>query len=154
MLLKAAMPFNFSSPEYLNPHKRRKNLVSPVSRASPAHMNSPLERMKNFSVSANKIKMRKWGLCFQNEKLLKSGAKLSCSQSLKRLELEKHFWEDLNVLKAVLPNFFLICLYIGKTGGNSVTRLWQLYDWLKYCDSHIALPHLLRSHLLLSFLLF
>ena len=36
------MPFNFSSPEYLSPHKRRKNLVSPVSRASPAHMNSPL----------------------------------------------------------------------------------------------------------------
>ena len=44
MLLKAAMPFNFSSPEYLGPHKRRKNRVSPVSRASPAHMNSPYER--------------------------------------------------------------------------------------------------------------
>ena len=42
MLLKVAMPFNFSSPEYLSPHKRRKNGVSPVSRASPAHMNSPL----------------------------------------------------------------------------------------------------------------
>ena len=41
MLLKAAMPFNFSSPEYLSPHKRRKNWVSPVSRASPAHMKSP-----------------------------------------------------------------------------------------------------------------
>ena len=41
MLLKAAIPFNFSSPEYLIPHKRRKNRVSPVSRASPAHMNSP-----------------------------------------------------------------------------------------------------------------
>ena len=40
MLLKAAMPFNFSSPEYLSPHKRRKDRVSPVSRASPAHMNS------------------------------------------------------------------------------------------------------------------
>ena len=36
------MPFNFSSPEYLSHHKRRKNRVSPVSRASPAHMNSPL----------------------------------------------------------------------------------------------------------------
>ena len=36
------MPFNFSSPEYLSPHKRRKNWVSPVSRASPAYMNSPL----------------------------------------------------------------------------------------------------------------
>ena len=36
------MHFNFSSPEYLSPHKRRKNRVSPVSRASPAHMNSPL----------------------------------------------------------------------------------------------------------------
>ena len=45
MLLKAAMPFNFSSPEYLSSHKRRKNWVSPVSRASPAHMNSPLEGM-------------------------------------------------------------------------------------------------------------
>ena len=36
------MPFNFSSPEYLSPHKRRKNRVSSVSRASPAHTNSPL----------------------------------------------------------------------------------------------------------------
>ena len=35
------MRFNFSSPEYLSSHKRRKNRVSPVSRASPAHMNSP-----------------------------------------------------------------------------------------------------------------
>ena len=35
------MPFNFSSPEYLSPHKRQKNRFSPVSRASPAHMNSP-----------------------------------------------------------------------------------------------------------------
>ena len=42
MLLKAAMPFNFSSPEYLSHHRTRKNQVSPVSRASPAHMNSPL----------------------------------------------------------------------------------------------------------------
>ena len=42
MLLKAAIPFNCSSPEYLSPHKRQKNRVSPVSRASPAHMNSPL----------------------------------------------------------------------------------------------------------------
>ena len=40
--LKAAMPFNFSSPEYLSHHRTRKNRVSPVSRASPAHMNSPL----------------------------------------------------------------------------------------------------------------
>ena len=36
------MPFNFSSPEYLSHHRTRKNRVSPVSRASPAHMNSPL----------------------------------------------------------------------------------------------------------------
>ena len=36
------MPFNFSSPEYLNHHGTRNNRVSPVSRASPAHMNSPL----------------------------------------------------------------------------------------------------------------
>ena len=41
MLLKAAMPFNFSSPEFLSHHKTRKNRVSPVSRASPAHINSP-----------------------------------------------------------------------------------------------------------------
>ena len=39
------MPFNFSSPEYLIHHKTRKNRVSPVSRASPAHMNSPLGLM-------------------------------------------------------------------------------------------------------------
>ena len=36
------MPFNFSSPEYLSHHRTQKNRVSPVSRASPAHMNSPL----------------------------------------------------------------------------------------------------------------
>ena len=36
------MPFNFSFPEYLSHHRTRKNRVSPVSRASPAHMNSPL----------------------------------------------------------------------------------------------------------------
>ena len=40
MLLKAAMQFNFSSPEYLSHHRMRKNRVSPV---SPAHMNSPLD---------------------------------------------------------------------------------------------------------------
>ena len=37
------MPFYFSSPGYLSHLKTRKNRVSPVSRASPAHMNSPLE---------------------------------------------------------------------------------------------------------------
>ena len=37
------MPFNFSSPEYLSHHRTRKNRVNPVSRASPAHMNSPLQ---------------------------------------------------------------------------------------------------------------
>ena len=42
MLLKAAMPLNFRSPEYFSHHRTRKNRVSPVSRASPAHMNSPL----------------------------------------------------------------------------------------------------------------
>ena len=36
------MPLNFSSPEYLSHHRTGKNRVSPVSRASPAHMNSPL----------------------------------------------------------------------------------------------------------------
>ena len=39
-LLKAAMSFCFSSLEFLSHHKRRKS--HPVSRASPAHMNSPL----------------------------------------------------------------------------------------------------------------
>ena len=43
MLLKVAMPLNFSSPEYLSHHGTRKNRVSRVTRASPAHMNSPLE---------------------------------------------------------------------------------------------------------------
>ena len=42
LLLKAAVPFNFSPPEYLSHHRTRKNRVSPVNRASPAHMNSPL----------------------------------------------------------------------------------------------------------------
>ena len=55
MLLKAAIPFNFSSPEYLIPHKRRKNRVSPVSRASPAHMNSPIDiiSLKRFECVRN-----------------------------------------------------------------------------------------------------
>ena len=44
MLLKAAIPFNFSSPKYLSHHRTRKNRYSPVSRASPAHMNSPYDR--------------------------------------------------------------------------------------------------------------
>ena len=43
MLLTAAMPFNFSSPEYLSHHRTRKTQVSPVSRASPAHIISPLD---------------------------------------------------------------------------------------------------------------
>ena len=42
MVLKAGIPFNFSSPEYLSNHRTRKNRVSPVSRASPAHMNGPI----------------------------------------------------------------------------------------------------------------
>ena len=41
-LRRLYMPFNFSSPEFLSHHKMRKNRVSSVSRASPAHMNSPL----------------------------------------------------------------------------------------------------------------
>ena len=44
------MPFNFSSPEYLSHHRTQKNRVSPVSRASPAHMNSPIKIEKiNYS---------------------------------------------------------------------------------------------------------
>ena len=42
LYFSTTMPFNFSSPEFLSHHKMRKNRVSPVSRASPAHMNSPL----------------------------------------------------------------------------------------------------------------
>ena len=53
MLLKAAMPFNFSSPEYLSHHRTRKNRVSPVSRASPAHMNSPSDRLFESSELAS-----------------------------------------------------------------------------------------------------
>ena len=45
------MPFNFSSPEHLRHHRKRKNRVSPVSRDSPAHMNSPLEHSQ-FVTSA------------------------------------------------------------------------------------------------------
>ena len=54
MLLKAAIPFNFSSPEYLSHHRTRKNRVSPVSRASPAHMNSPLDLKVQYK---HKIKL-------------------------------------------------------------------------------------------------
>ena len=49
------MPFNFSSPEYLSHHRTRKNRVSPVSRASPAHMNSPLHRMVWLGIEMCKI---------------------------------------------------------------------------------------------------
>ena len=41
------MPFNFSFPEYLSHHRTQKNRVSPVSRASPAHMNSPSDENYN-----------------------------------------------------------------------------------------------------------
>ena len=54
MLLKAAMPFNFSSPEYLSHHRMPKNRASPVSRASPAHMNSPINWL-NFLVNVKRI---------------------------------------------------------------------------------------------------
>ena len=37
------MPFNFPLPEDLSHSKLRKNQVSPVSRASPAHMNSLID---------------------------------------------------------------------------------------------------------------
>ena len=67
MLLKAAMPFNFSSPEYLSHHRTRKNRVSPVSRASPAHMNSPLYEYKDecieiriYDTDKNASKISKW----------------------------------------------------------------------------------------------
>ena len=53
MLLKAAMPFNFSCPEYLSHHRTRKNRVSPV---SPAHMNSPL-------VSAGVLRSLSFEMC-------------------------------------------------------------------------------------------
>ena len=45
-LLKAAMPFNFSSPALISHHKTRKNRVS---RARPAHINSS----KNSEYLAN-----------------------------------------------------------------------------------------------------
>ena len=44
------MPFNFSSAEYLRHHRTGKNRVSPVSRASPAHMNSPLVLLYKFQI--------------------------------------------------------------------------------------------------------
>ena len=46
MSVTAAMPFHFSSPEYLSHHRPRKNRLSPVSRASPAHMNSPIVNVR------------------------------------------------------------------------------------------------------------
>ena len=45
------MPFNFSSPEFLSHSKMRKNQVSPVSRARPAHMNSPLAGFSSLTGS-------------------------------------------------------------------------------------------------------
>ena len=47
------MPFNFSSPEYLSQYRTQKNRVSPVSRASPAHMNSPLA----YDIDHNKTRL-------------------------------------------------------------------------------------------------
>ena len=48
LLSMTAMPFNLSSPEYLSHHRTRNNRVSPVSRASPAHMNSPLVELPSL----------------------------------------------------------------------------------------------------------
>ena len=68
------MPFNFSYPEYLSNHRTRKNRVSPVSRASPAHMNSPLGtcscRKTAFIIIAEQVNQyKKWfikcGLFFE-----------------------------------------------------------------------------------------
>ena len=59
MLLKAAMPFNFSSPEFLSYQRTRKNRVSPVSRASPAHMNSPLVVESMFKITFKTSNRRK-----------------------------------------------------------------------------------------------
>ena len=50
------MPFNFSPPEYLSHHWTRKNRVSPVSRASTAHMNSPSEPVYMIPLSRNEIR--------------------------------------------------------------------------------------------------
>ena len=58
MLLKVAMPFNFSSPEYSSHHRTRKNRVSLVSRVSPAHMNSPL--VASGSVITSLYSLRLW----------------------------------------------------------------------------------------------
>ena len=61
------MPFNFSSAEYLSHHRTRKNRVSPVNRASPAHMNSPLDsgfdtqfllNVKSYSTLCRKSNVR------------------------------------------------------------------------------------------------
>ena len=52
MLLKAAMLFNFSSSEYLSHHRTRKNRVSPVNRASTAHMYGGLSL--SFKISEKK----------------------------------------------------------------------------------------------------
>ena len=56
------MPFNFSSSEYFSPHKRRKNRVSPVSRASPAHVNSLLVIIYYIVVGAVYIEVRAYVL--------------------------------------------------------------------------------------------
>ena len=56
------MAFNFNSPEYLSHHRTRKNRVSPVSRASPAHMNNPLGPVYTYTdsfVSADIIAVTK-----------------------------------------------------------------------------------------------
>ena len=50
MLLKAAIPFDCTSPQYLSLHKKRKNRVS---RANPAHMNSP--QVIDIAVNASKL---------------------------------------------------------------------------------------------------
>ena len=61
------MPFNFSSSEYLSHHRTRKNRVSPVSWASPTHMNSPLDmvdckhfKRKQSQNSARSLNCTEW----------------------------------------------------------------------------------------------
>ena len=93
------MPFNFSSPEYLSHHRTRKNRVSPVNRASPAHMNSPLVILSYATVCLHP------SVSLNNEKYCREFSEHKIAVREKTAGLRSGNSSDLNsaCLKALVP---------------------------------------------------
>ena len=81
------MPLNCSSPEYLTHHRTRKNRVSPVSWASPAHMNSSLEIWYSQNVLVflfKDIEVWPYEDIKEQAKNLRKAFRLSCTEIQRR----------------------------------------------------------------------